>query len=117
MAVLPPNPVASRKHPELIFSAGTDPMLETILSPVSSKPNVAPVGPKVLLVDDQEFNVKILADLMTMAMGLKQDKDYKGTYDGQKALDLVKSYGNLNPFTVILMDLTMPVMDGYESSK
>ena len=25
-----------------------------------------PVGPKVLLVDDQEFNVKILADLMTM---------------------------------------------------
>ena len=142
MPVQPPNPIASNKQPEILFSAGSEPIYtQTILSPtsiISPKPIVVsvrspipkpignvdvvpvvmdPVGPKVLLVDDQEFNVKILADLMTMAMGLKQDKDYMGTYDGQQALDLVKSYGNLNPFTVVLMDLTMPVLDGYESSK
>ena len=124
MPQIPPNPKPSQKHPEMLFSNVTDPRIETIFSPKSPKPNIilaspktVPVGPKVLLVDDQEFNVKILADLMTMAMGLKVDKDYMGTYDGQQALDLVKSYGNLNPFKVILMDLTMPVLDGYQSSK
>ena len=73
----------------MLFSNVTDPRIETIFSPKSPKPNIilaspktVPVGPKVLLVDDQEFNVKILADLMTMAMGLKVDKDYMGTYDG-----------------------------------
>ena len=94
MPVQPPNPIASNKQqPEILFSAGSEPIYtQTILSPTSPKPIVVsvrspvpkpignvsvvpvvmdPVGPKVLLVDDQEFNVKILADLMTMAMGLK----------------------------------------------
>lgn len=96
MPVQPPNPIASNKQPEILFSAGSEPIYtQTILSPtsiISPKPIVIsmrspipkpignvdvvpvvmdPVGPKVLLVDDQEFNVKILADLMTMAMGLK----------------------------------------------
>lgn len=70
-----------------------------------------------MIVDDQEFNVKIIGDLLTMAMGLKKDENFITAFDGQQALDLVKSFGKHNPIEVILMDLSMPVMDGFDSSR
>lgn len=54
---------------------------------------------------------------MKTTMGLKEKEDYQEAFDGKQALDAVKSFGNDNPFVVILMDLTMPTMDGFESSK
>ena len=54
---------------------------------------------------------------MKMALQLKEEDDFKKAMDGQQALDIVKSFGLENPFTFILMDLTMPVMDGFQSSK
>lgn len=50
-------------------------------------------------------------------MGLKVNEDYVEAYDGQQALDAVTKFGNDNPFTLVIMDLCMPVMDGYDSSK
>ena len=50
-------------------------------------------------------------------MGLKVEEDYVEAYDGQQALDAVKKFGMDNPFTMIIMDLSMPVMDGYDSSR
>jgi CheY-like chemotaxis protein len=52
-----------------------------------------------------------------MAMGLKDKEDFMEAYDGQQAFDVVKSFGTDNPFTMIIMDLSMPVMDGYDSSR
>ena len=50
-------------------------------------------------------------------MGLKVEEDFLEAYDGQQALDAVKKFGMDNPFTMIIMDLSMPVMDGYDSSR
>ena len=49
-------------------------------------------------------------------MGLKVEEDYVEAYDGQQALDAVKKFGMENPFTMIIMDLSMPVMDGIKAS-
>ena len=54
---------------------------------------------------------------MTMAMGLKAGEHFVEAYDGQQALDAVTKCGMDNPFTMIIMDLGMPVMDGYDSSR
>lgn len=50
-------------------------------------------------------------------MGLKKEEDYVEAFDGQQALDAVKKFGMDSPFTMIIMDLSMPVMDGYDSSR
>ncbi|MGL1903271.1 MAG: diguanylate cyclase [Fibrobacterales bacterium] len=61
--------------------------------------------PTILIVDDQPVNIQVLSNLL------------KGTYriiianNGVKALELAG--GTLSP-TLILLDITMPDMDGYE---
>ena len=37
--------------------------------------------------------------------------------DGAQALKMVKDYGADNPYILVFMDLNMPVMDGFQSSK
>ena len=54
---------------------------------------------------------------MVMALGMTKDVDFVEAYDGQQALDAVTKYGDKNPYTMVIMDLTMPVMDGYDSSR
>lgn len=68
--------------------------------------------PKVLVVDDEAFNVQVVTLTMKTTMGLKENEDYREAFGGQEAVDIVKSFGNDNPFVVILMDLTMPNVDG-----
>ena len=38
--------------------------------------------PRLMIVDDQEFNVKIIGDLLTMALGLKKEEDFICAFDG-----------------------------------
>jgi len=35
-------------------------------------------------------------------------------YNGQEAVDHIKSLGNVIPYHLILMDINMPVLDGVE---
>ncbi len=62
----------------------------------------------VLVVDDNIMNQK-LASFLLEKMGCK----VRVAGDGQEALDLVKT----SKFDVILMDVHMPLMDGYEASQ
>ena len=48
-------------------------------------------------------------------LGYSKEKDYKEAYDGQQALDAVTCH-KVNPYKLILMDLQMPILDGYLSS-
>jgi signal transduction histidine kinase/CheY-like chemotaxis protein len=72
-------------------------------------------GRRVLLVEDNDVNVLVAKGLMTK-MGL----DVTVAENGQVALDiLAKASKNRlgRPFDIILMDLQMPVMDGFEATR
>ena len=61
--------------------------------------------PNILIVDDEPFNVDYLEQEL-------EDLGYRTTSaaNGQQALDLVQD----NPPDMILLDIMMPVMDGFE---
>lgn len=62
----------------------------------------------VLIVDDNKTNQLIARSLLESA-----DLDIDVADNGKEAVDLVKT----NDYDLVLMDLHMPVMDGYEASK
>lgn len=66
-------------------------------------------GKKVLLVDDDIRNIYALS-------GLLEDSGMEVVHanDGQKALDALNDASN---FDIVLMDIMMPVMDGYEACR
>ncbi|WP_194191497.1 ATP-binding protein [Clostridium chrysemydis] len=63
---------------------------------------------KVLIVDDNEINVEILEILLS-----KINCNYKYAYNGIDAISLCKN----EYFDLILMDIQMPKLNGYEASK
>jgi len=66
--------------------------------------------PKLLLVDDNSYNLFVLREMILMVHPLQIEE----AMNGQEALDKVLSEG---PFDLIFMDLNMPVMDGIECAK
>jgi len=63
---------------------------------------------KVLIVDDEEFNRHLLKNIFT-----KWQVDFDEAENGLRAVELCKK-GN---YTLILMDIRMPVMTGTEAAK
>ena len=63
---------------------------------------------KVLIVDDHSINREILSGI------LDNDYDIMCAEDGKKALDVIEMYKD--SLSAVLLDLTMPVMDGYETA-
>jgi len=68
----------------------------------------------VLIIDDNPFNL-LVAKHLVEGLGFL----VKTALNGQLGVELVKSMSPINkrPFDVILMDLQMPVMDGYEATR
>ncbi len=71
-------------------------------------PNVNFDGAPILLVEDNRINVMVAKKFLTK-WGLKVDV----AENGQVAVDKVKE----NDYCLVLMDLDMPVMDGYQATK
>jgi CheY-like chemotaxis protein len=63
---------------------------------------------KILVVEDNEIN-QMLAETILLKLGLQVTV----VENGQLAVDHVKE----NDFDAILMDIQMPVMDGYEATR
>ena len=68
-------------------------------------------GRKVLLVDDNEMNREIAMDMLTDNGVLVETAE-----NGFKAVEMVAS-SKPGDFDLILMDIQMPVMDGYEATR
>lgn len=66
-------------------------------------------GKKVLLVDDNEFNIIIASEFLK-----RWEADISIAKNGQEAID--KVFSKNSKFDIILMDLQMPVMDGFEAT-
>ena len=67
-------------------------------------------GKKVLMVDDNELNLKI-GVLQLKQQGMKVDT----ALNGRLAVDLIRANG-IDAYDFVLMDIQMPVMDGYEAT-
>ncbi len=67
-------------------------------------------GARVLLVEDQPINQQI-ARIQLSRVGVQVTV----AADGREAVELVKHAAN--PFNLVLMDIQMPVMDGYEATR
>ncbi|MFN3077206.1 MAG: response regulator [Alphaproteobacteria bacterium] len=67
-------------------------------------------GRRILLVEDNEFNQEIARAIFT-----DEGATVQVAGDGQAAVKAVES--SSLPFDVVLMDVHMPVMDGYEATR
>ena len=65
-------------------------------------------GAKVLLVEDNDINQEVAIDLLT-----QNGIDVTCAYHGKEALALLEHHH----FDGVLMDIQMPVMDGYEATR
>ncbi len=65
----------------------------------------------ILVVDDNEINRMIATDLLD-TMGYETDE----ACDGQEAVDKIRQ-ADAGDYDIILMDIQMPVMNGYEATK
>ncbi len=68
-------------------------------------------GKKILLVEDNEINQEIAVEILK-EMGFIMDV----AGDGSIAVDKVKS-ADYGQYDLILMDIQMPIMDGYEAAR
>ncbi|KAF7548004.1 hypothetical protein G7Z17_g7341 [Cylindrodendrum hubeiense] len=66
--------------------------------------------PEFLLVDDNNINLKILASYVH-----KIGRLYSTATNGQEAVDAFET--NVGQYKCILMDISMPVMDGFEATR
>lgn len=69
-------------------------------------------GIRVLVIDDTASNRSLAVELLDMA-NIKADV-LKG---GKEAIDLANSLNGINPYSLILMDINMPLMDGYSATR
>jgi signal transduction histidine kinase/ActR/RegA family two-component response regulator len=68
-------------------------------------------GRKALLVEDNEMN----SEIMKMLLG-RAGMDVVCAYNGKEALTMFEA-SEMGEYNVVLMDLRMPVMDGYEATR
>ncbi len=68
-------------------------------------------GLRVLLVEDNEINQQIACELME-GLGVQVTT----ADNGQMALDLLQGAADPLPWSVVLMDLQMPVLDGHQTT-
>lgn len=68
-------------------------------------------GKRVLLVEDNDLNREIARVLLT-----EEGLIVEEAINGQKAVDMVRE-SEVGYYELVLMDIQMPVMDGYEATK
>jgi CheY-like chemotaxis protein len=94
--------------------------LPTTITPLSPGQEGASeyFSPRVLLVDDNAINLKLL-----VVFAKRQNLRYSEAMNGLEALETFKREANITdstpirPFDFVLMDLSMPVMDGLTSTR
>ncbi|MDR2366563.1 MAG: response regulator [Deltaproteobacteria bacterium] len=84
--------------------------LQTPIIQVTKDPKDRFVGKRVLLVDDVDLNRKIVKAMLKVT-GIKVDE----AVDGSAALKMFED-SPVNTYDIILMDVQMPIMDGYQAS-
>ena len=77
---------------------------------------------RILIVDDELFNLQALEIILGYSVGINCEKIVDRARNGQHALDIVKNDIRTNhsgkgcSYKLILMDCNMPLMDGYQAT-
>jgi hypothetical protein len=72
--------------------------------------------PKILIVDDEPFNIIALRAILLKRFGYKCDK----SFDGKQAIEMIRDQKNKScecSYSLILLDCNMPIMNGYETCR
>lgn len=91
--------------------AKTDPACKVSYEPENCKEKFVNQNIRLLLAEDNELNMEIAVTILT-EMGFIVD----GVRDGKEAVDTF-CQSTPGTYQAILMDLQMPIMDGYQASK
>lgn len=78
---------------------------------VKEEKSASIAGLKILLVEDNELNMEIAQFILE-----NEGAEITKAWNGREALDAFKN-NEAGSFDVILMDIMMPVMDGYEATE
>ncbi|MEO8937811.1 MAG: response regulator [Burkholderiaceae bacterium] len=105
-----PKPVLPESLRDLVrWLAGEE--TPSLKSTVIATKTVDLSGLHVLLVEDNPINQQLAAELME-----GRQVEVEVANNGKEAIDLITAHP-LNHYSVVLMDLQMPVMDGYEATR
>ena len=72
-----------------------------------------------MIVDDEYFNVQALRGL-TQVLGMARQDLIDVCYNGEQAVQLIEraiQENDVDRYSLILTDMSMPFMDGYEATK
>ena len=81
---------------------------------------------KILIVDDQSFNIEAMMIILHHVFDLDTKNLVSKAFSGMEALeeivrDIQQNYrngiGKVSSYTLIIMDCSMPMMDGYETTE
>lgn len=75
---------------------------------IKMQPKFEPLNMKILVAEDNKMNVLIIKKILA-----KWNVRFEIAENGQEVLDILEE----NEFDVILMDLQMPVLNGYETTR
>lgn len=79
-------------------------------TPTSGQNECSLSGVRILLVDDNEINQQVAGEILTLA-----GAHVSIVMNGAQAVNAIMDASS--PFDIVLMDLQMPVMDGYEATR
>ena len=71
-----------------------------------------------MIVDDEVFNIFAVKGLLKV-LGYNMEDKIDECYNGEQSVELVKKaiqQGDVDRYSLILTDCSMPFMDGYEAS-
>jgi CheY-like chemotaxis protein len=76
---------------------------------------------KILIVDDQQFNIEAMKIVLNYSVGIDAERLCDCAHNGKQALNMiiqdVEEQDNLScSYNLILMDCNMPFMDGYAAT-
>jgi two-component system sensor histidine kinase/response regulator len=87
------------------------PPSEAIAAVVGSRQTASLPGARILLTEDNDINQQIAVELLEGA-----GATVKVANNGQEAVEILSNGPQPPPFDVVLMDLQMPIMDGYQAT-
>ena len=113
------SPLVTRHYIKAIHAANPMSSAEADSNAVKQKLNIGekdlevkcPENTRILLVEDNKVN-QMVANGILQNLGLSADI----ANNGQEALEMLEKSPEDQPYTVILMDCQMPVLDGYSAT-